>query len=149
MARAPNMTGPRPGAPDLGTNPYVAPGGRSPEAKWASGINVLLGLWLIIAPWVLGYSGQDNAVWNQVVVGAAIALIALARIAARESWAPVSWVNIILGGWLIVAPFVLAYNETGNRMNIYWNDILVGAAVLILALVSTAGTARRRTPTGV
>jgi hypothetical protein len=30
---------------------------------------VILGLWLIVSPWVLGYSGQVNATWNAVIVG--------------------------------------------------------------------------------
>lgn len=47
-----------------------------------SGINLLLGLWLIIAPWVLDYSSQNNAVWNHVVIGIAIAVVALDRVMA-------------------------------------------------------------------
>jgi hypothetical protein len=113
-----------------------------PEVQWASGINFLLGVWLVIAPWVLGYSGQDNAVWNQVGVGAAIAIVAMARVSAPDTWAPLSWMNVVLGGWLVVAPFVLQYNATSNTEPIYWNDIIVGAAVLILALISTAGARR-------
>ena len=148
MARpARNMTGSRPGVTDAGSKPYKQRGGSYSEVNWVSGSTLILGLWLILAPWALGYSGQDNAVWNQVIVGAAIALIALARVSAAESWAPLSWVNFVLGGWLIVAPFVLTYNETGNRTAIYWNDILIGAAVLVLALVSIAG-ARRSTTAG-
>ena len=116
-----------------------------PEAQWASGITFLLGVWLVIAPWVLGYSGQDNAVWNQVGVGAAIAIVALARVNAPDPWAPLSWVNVVLGGWLIVAPFVLEYNATSNTDPIYWNDIIVGAAILLLALISTTGARRGRT----
>lgn len=127
---------------DEGSDPArMAP----PAVQWASGINFLLGVWLVIAPWVLGYSAQDNAVWNQVGVGVAVAIVALARVNAPDSWAPLSWVNAVLGGWLIVAPFVLEYNTTSNTDPIYWNDIIVGAAILILALISTTGARRGRT----
>lgn len=33
---------------------------------WASGT---LGAWLVVAPWVLGFSAVANATWNHVVVG--------------------------------------------------------------------------------
>jgi hypothetical protein len=115
------------------------PGGGVPDssvAAAASGLNVVLGLWLIVAPWVLDYSGQDNAVWNRVVVGAAIAVLAITRMVSPVSTAPLSWVNVVLGGWLVVAPFVLTYNDTTETAAIYWNDIVVGVLVLILAAIS-------------
>jgi len=145
--RARDFPGPRRGydpatGREIFTDPSVRPAPAPPEAQWSSGINLLLGLWLIVAPWVLNYSGQNNAVWNEVIVGAAIALIAFARVSAPESWAPISWVNVILGGWMIIAPFVLTYGTVGDTSAIYWNDIIVGTAVVILALVSSTGSRR-------
>jgi hypothetical protein len=104
----------------------------------ASGMNVLLGLWLIIAPWVLDYSTQENAVWNQVVIGIAITTLALVRAAVPSSEPALSWTNFVLGGWLVLAPFVLTYNDTTSVTAIYWNDIIVGLAVLTLAGISAA-----------
>lgn len=46
-------------------------------AKFASGLNVVLGLWLIVAAWFLGYTGSQ-AMWNDMLVG--IALVVLAGI---------------------------------------------------------------------
>jgi hypothetical protein len=110
----------------------------------ASGLNILAGVWLIIAPWVLSYSNQSNAVWNEVVVGAVIALVAAARVAAPRQWAELSWINATLGAWLIIAPFVLSYSSAGTpTARIYWNDILLGAIVLVLALWSEMAGRRR------
>lgn len=106
----------------------------------ASGLNVLLGLWLIMAPWVLDYSGQNNAVWNQVVIGIAIASLAVIRVLAPDRAAGLSWTNFALGAWLIIAPFLLTYNDTGDTAVIYWNDIIVGLLVLALAAWSAVST---------
>ncbi|MCL5961511.1 MAG: SPW repeat protein [Chloroflexi bacterium] len=38
-------------------------------------IAVILGIWLIISPWVLNFSGDQPAIWNAVIVGI-ISLIA-------------------------------------------------------------------------
>jgi hypothetical protein len=86
--------------------------------QWTSGINVVAGLWLIIAPFVLGYEDIQAALWNDVLVGIMVAAFAVARLARplmNPSW---SWINALLGLWLIVAPFVLAAApELASRRN--------------------------------
>lgn len=114
------------------------------SAAVASGLNVLAGVWLIIAPWVLDYSSQNNAVWNQVTVGIVIAVLAFTRAATPDRFESLSWVNFVLGAWLIIAPFLLAYNDTTNTAAIYWNDIIMGVIVLGLAGWSAAATRSSR-----
>ncbi len=105
----------------------------------ASWVNVVLGAWLIIAPFVLGYiSGQ--AYWNSILVGIAVGVIALIRVASPYGTQWLSWVNVALGVWLIIAPFVL--NDTVSAA--YWNDVIVGAVIVLVALWS-AMTATRAT----
>ncbi len=43
-----------------------------------------------------------------------------------------SWVNFVLGLWLIVAPFALHYRDITTAM---WNNVIVGIVVAILAIV--------------
>lgn len=109
----------------------------------ASSLNMLLGLWLILAPWALDYSSQTNAVWNQVVVGIAVATLAMIRVLAADRAAGLSWTNFVLGGWLVVAPFLLTYNDSTSTAAIYWNDIIVGLLVLSLAAWSALSTRSR------
>jgi hypothetical protein len=57
-----------------------------------------------------------------------------------------SWINALIGAWLIVAAFTIDHSTTGSR-----NDLIVGAIVLGLALSSGKATAnpfppRRRMP---
>ena len=42
-----------------------------------------------------------------------------------------SWVNFVLGLWLIIAPFVLHYREVSSAM---WNNVIVGIVIAILAI---------------
>jgi lysylphosphatidylglycerol synthetase-like protein (DUF2156 family) len=42
-----------------------------------------------------------------------------------------SWANFILGLWLIVAPFVLHYNDISTAM---WNNVIVGIVIAVLAI---------------
>ena len=42
-----------------------------------------------------------------------------------------SWVNFVLGLWLIIAPFVLHYREVSL---VTWNSVIVGIVIAILAI---------------
>lgn len=44
---------------------------------WEEWTNVALGVWLVISPWVLGFSGLSMMMWNAVAVGLVVALLAL------------------------------------------------------------------------
>ena len=51
-------------------------------AEWQDWLTGILGLWLVIAPWVLGFSSMKPAVWNYVIVGGLIIVLS-----AWEVWA--------------------------------------------------------------
>lgn len=98
------------------------------QTKTSSSLNLIAGIWLIVAPFVLGYVGttaQTNDIVLGIVVGA-IALIRLFRV-YRAAW--LNWVNILAGLWLIIAPFVLAYTTIAPM----WNDIILGVIVVVLS----------------
>ena len=48
---------------------------------WEEGVNLLAGLWALVSPWVLGFSGVSYAMWTHVAVGAIVAVLA-----AGELW---------------------------------------------------------------
>jgi SPW repeat len=123
--------------------------------QWISGINVVAGLWLIIAPFVLGYDEIRAALWNDVLVGIIVAAFAMARVAGPLQHPGLSWINALLGLWLIVAPFLLAYGgpleaeapavegAIGAAEAAMWNDIIVGVIILVLGIWSALSTRGR------
>lgn len=46
-------------------------------SKTLSWIEVLSGIWLIIAPWVLGFSAVAGATWDSVVLGLIVSIVGL------------------------------------------------------------------------
>jgi hypothetical protein len=38
-------------------------------------INAIIGVWLIVAPFVLGYSALTTALWNDIIVGAVVLVL--------------------------------------------------------------------------
>lgn len=114
-----------------------------PQVTTASGINVLAGIWLIIAPFILGYANSTpttNDIWLGIIVG----ILALIRIFsnARSTW--LSGINVLAGIWLIIAPFVLSYANNTPRVN----DIVLGIIVIAFALWSGGASTVTRTHRG-
>lgn len=98
--------------------------------KPLAGINGLLGLWLIVTPFVLEAPTSDF--WNDVIVGTAIVFLAGSNYYRETEQQPMSTgvagFNLSLGVWLIIAPFVF-----GIRGVLLWNDVIVGIIVASLA----------------
>jgi hypothetical protein len=105
--------------------------------KWASWVNVILGAWLIISPWTMGYrTGASTA--EDVILGAAVIIVALVSMAAMSTAG--AWVNVILGIWIIIAPWVLGYAHarTGGPIN----EVITGVLVVVFALLRLASGQR-------
>ncbi|RME43876.1 MAG: hypothetical protein D6791_14485 [Chloroflexi bacterium] len=113
------------------------------ERRYAFFINLVLGLWLLVSPWVLGFANMTTPLWSHIIVGAIIALLALWRALepADEGRAWASWVMAILGLWSVVSPWVFGYNTTVNWM---LSDIIAGIIVAALAIWTAMG--RRLAP---
>ena len=76
-----------------------------------SWINIVLGIWVIVSAFVLA-SHSSKAIWNNVVVGAVVGILALIRWGMHQmGW---SWLNLILGMWLVISPFVLFCQRAGD-----------------------------------
>jgi hypothetical protein len=53
---------------------------------WEEWTEAVLGLWMIAAPWVLGYSALTNAVYASVVIGIVVLALALWTLATDREY---------------------------------------------------------------
>ncbi|HLN18747.1 MAG TPA: SPW repeat protein [Patescibacteria group bacterium] len=107
------------------------------QVKTAGWLNVLAGLWLIISPFVLRFSGT-SASTNAIIVGIIVAILALIAATSPASVMWTSWINIILGLWLIISPFIMGF--TGGA--ILANSIILGIIVVALSAWASGTTAK-------
>jgi hypothetical protein len=98
------------------------------SSQWKDAGNLVLGLWLAISPWLLSYANEATPAWNAHAVGVIIAVAALAALAAFQEWE--EWVNVALGAWLVVSPYLLGF---ASLTAAFWNQIVVGLLVAVLA----------------
>lgn len=94
------------------------------EQRWQDWVNIVLGGWLILAPFIGIGVNHDIAAWNSYVAGAVVAIFTIAALARPQLWE--EWLNLIVGLWLIAAPFVLGYTQQTGPM---WNQIIVGLLI--------------------
>lgn len=113
----------------------------SRQVRIASGINALLGLWLIFTPMVYPFmAGNVQSVWNSVITGALIAIFGFSRLGWPRENAELSWTNVALGAWMALSPWIFDYMEGGSL----WNSLLVGLTVIMLAIWSGSATVADR-----
>lgn len=105
-----------------------------------SGVNVVLGLWLMITPSILDYQDRTSLAISQGVIGLLLLGSAGFRLGKPRSAPWLNWVNVALGLWLIVAPFVLLTSSAGDAA--YWNSGITGAVVAALGVWSAVSTHR-------
>lgn len=53
-------------------------------SSWFGKIAVVLGIWIVISPWVLGFASFAPALWSNIAVGAAVALLGFWQIFGRD-----------------------------------------------------------------
>ena len=97
---------------------------------WQDPMNALLGIWVLLSPWALGFQDMTMAMSNAVIIGLALIAAALGAIFVPRAWE--EWTEGALGLWLIASPFIFGYADTGDLR--YWQFIF-GAVVVLLAVL--------------
>lgn len=106
----------------------------STTVRTTSGINIIAGIWLIVAPFILGFSGALRT--NDIIFGIVVAILALIRVSMPEDAPWLSWLNMIFGIWLFLSPFFIGYLMVAAL----WNNIILGIVVAVLAAWSASAT---------
>jgi hypothetical protein len=112
---------------------------------WQNWINLLLGIWLFISPWILQFGTNapsqpvaganaidavGAAAWNAWISAIAVFIVAATALSRMSFWP--ERVNVILGIWIFVAPWVLGF--AWGVPNANWDHWIVGALVFLISL---------------
>ena len=121
------------------------PNPRPPDraARWQDPANLILAIWFFISPWVLqfGYTGTAAAgtptlaAWNAWVLSVIVFLVALTAMGRRFVRGQ-EWVNLLLGIWIFIAPWVLAF--AGGNSTPAWDHWIVGVLVFLVSASALA-----------
>src|SRR6478672_1111308 len=98
------------------------------NARLCDVANLVLGAFLFFSPWMFGFDAGKVS-QNAHIAGIVIAVLAIAALAAFAVWE--EWLNLIVGLWTLVSPWVLGFQGT-TAMTVH---VVIGAAVAIIAAI--------------
>jgi hypothetical protein len=99
------------------------------NAKLCDVANLILGTILFFSPWIFGFDGS-HAAKNANIAGIIIVVLAIAALSAFALWE--EWLNLIVGLWTLVSPWVLGFQHTTKAMTVC---VVIGILVAILAAI--------------
>jgi hypothetical protein len=100
-----------------------------PLKHWTDAVNAVLGVWLVVSPWLMGYQDASAAMWNAVIVGAALVAAALGAIFVPRAWE--EWTEGGLAVWLVASPWLLGFAAMEAAM---LTAVATGVVIFALAL---------------
>jgi len=90
---------------------------------WPDLLNLSIGLWMILSAFFPSLAGRPPGAIVAMISGVAVAIIsfaAMVRFAPRKEA-----INLLLGLWLIAAPFALGFVEWNPLANYFLNGALL------------------------
>jgi hypothetical protein len=103
--------------------------------RWLDWINLILGLWTVASPWILGFVPAENSVlWSTWILGAAIVVFAGLAVYIPKAWEEA--LNIILGVALCASPWVLGFTNLATPTK---NAVIVGLLVIAFGVWAMLG----------
>ncbi|MET9732020.1 SPW repeat protein [Streptomyces sp. NPDC006458] len=113
-------------------------GGR--DVALVDGPVFLLGLYCAVSPWILHYTtSQPDLVVHNLIMGLAIAVLALGFTRAPERMYGLSWAMCALGVWMIVSPWIVG---DGPDAGVVLNNVIIGGLAVVLGMICAVTAAR-------
>ena len=106
------------------------------NAKLCDVANLVLGAILFLSPWLFNFDAGPVST-NAYMTGLAIAILAVAALAAYAVWE--EWLNLIVGLWAFVSPWVVGFQGT-TAMTVH---VVIGVAVALLAAIEIWAMSRQ------
>lgn len=93
-------------------------------------INLIIGAFLFLSPWLFGFSGQTAEAWNTWISGLVIAVLAIAALSAFAEWE--EWINLLVGLWVAASPWLVKFSSSTTATRLH---LVCGIVVAIVAAV--------------
>jgi len=105
---------------------------QTPVARAVEGFTFLTGLYLAISPWVVGFTRFPTLTVTDLVVGVALAVLALGFGSVYGRTRGIAWAAPLIGAWTIIDPWVVS-GHVATAATI-WSNVVAGGIAVLLAL---------------
>lgn len=114
----------------------------TPVVQATDGLTCLAGLYLAASAWVIGFTDHAALTATNLIVGIAVALLAIGFVSAFGRTHGVVWIAPLLGVWTIVAPWIVA-DPGMPATSAVVSNVIIGALIVLLTLPNTMAGMRR------
>lgn len=98
-------------------------------------INILLGIWLLFAPWVLGFHAvASGATAGNGIIGILLIVTSVWVLQAPAIPPAVSALQVLCGLWLVLAPFVRGFRQLTYATK---DNVAIGVVAIFVALAAS------------
>jgi len=106
-------------------------GTRAAITHWQDWVNLGMGGWLFVSPWVVDFGHIPAAAWNCWMMGVVVAAVSVAALIQFVRWE--EWINAGIGLWLLASPWLLGFADA-DQTGALWNHVASGVVIGVLAL---------------
>lgn len=102
----------------------------------------LIGVWFIVAPFALKFSGDKGALWASIIVGAIQVIVAVWAAVSDQvkGWGVwQSWIAALAGVWFVIQPYALS-----QASSVKWSSVILGIITIILCLWAMQASADKK-----
>ncbi|MBK6008790.1 SPW repeat protein [Ramlibacter ginsenosidimutans] len=96
---------------------------------WQDPVNALVGVWLVLSPWALGFQNVVIATTTTMGIGALLFASSVGAMQFPQDWE--EWLDVVLGVVLMLLPVVFGFDDVQPALV---NAMVSGAIVTLLAL---------------
>ncbi|HEU5027618.1 MAG TPA: SPW repeat protein [Spirillospora sp.] len=114
----------------------------TPVAQGVNGLVALTGLYLAASPWIVGFTGHGGLTVNDLIMGVALALLAIGFASAYGRTHGMTWIAPVIGIWTIIAPWVVAGDQATTST--IWSNVVAGAVAIVFGVAAMSVAAMRR-----
>jgi hypothetical protein len=94
---------------------------------WLTGI---FGVFLIVAPFILGYAGNVLGMWTSIITGILVLVVSAIKGVQRDATLWEYRVAGVLGLLALIAPFVLGFRAQPTPLDA---NVILGAVLIVVA----------------
>jgi len=113
--------------------------------RWQDWCKLVIGVLLFLSPWFFSTAGAASS-WDAWIIGIVTVIVAvwgLALLDARPVELASQWVSLVLGVWLVIAPWVLGFAAVTAAA---WTAWILGLLLVIASVWVLAQSRGTRTP---
>lgn len=98
------------------------------------GLTLLTAIYVALSPWIVGFNATTRLTVNDLIVGLAVAVLAVGFGSSLDRTHGLAWTLPLFGVWLIICPWIL--RGVTPTPGMIWSNVVSGALIVVYGCVA-------------